>query len=301
MTVALMRAFLLATDHQRTPLYGDGAAVRRHLPYGVVQLSSGPRLGFCAQLRELSVDRYLLGNGRRVYNPVLMRFHSADRLSPFAHGGLNAYAYCLGDPVNLADPSGNAPLRMHGGGGLLIVNDELPGRGAGKYPFDDARAPSRGERGDSGSSIFDSLPGAASVITAASAVIKTADDVSQRMDPSVTSYSGLSKTKEMGYALAFWGGATGMVDKAIRDTASGPLDVSSKVLGIAGNVLANVESLAQIGERIVSGRVSGMAVTAVALYQVTGLRLLVTAASNQVRAGYEGLSGSGIGTPWMGL
>ncbi|EGH65727.1 hypothetical protein PSYAC_12586, partial [Pseudomonas syringae pv. actinidiae str. M302091] len=50
---------------------------------------------------------YLLGNGYRAFNPMLMRFNSPDSLSPFGEGGLNAYAYCAGDPVNRVDPSGH--------------------------------------------------------------------------------------------------------------------------------------------------------------------------------------------------
>jgi hypothetical protein len=49
----------------------------------------------------------LLGNGYRAYNPTLMRFHSPDSWSPFGGGGLNAYTYCVGDPVNFSDPTGH--------------------------------------------------------------------------------------------------------------------------------------------------------------------------------------------------
>lgn len=52
-------------------------------------------------------DLYLLGNGYRGYNPVLMRFQSPDSLSPFDEGGLNCYVYCVGDPINFSDPSGH--------------------------------------------------------------------------------------------------------------------------------------------------------------------------------------------------
>jgi len=41
----------------------------------------------------------MLGNGYRAYNPILKRFNSPDSLSPFGKGGLNAYSYCVGDPV----------------------------------------------------------------------------------------------------------------------------------------------------------------------------------------------------------
>lgn len=35
-----------------------------------------------------------------------MRFLSSDSLSPFERGGINAYAYCGGDPINRTDESG---------------------------------------------------------------------------------------------------------------------------------------------------------------------------------------------------
>jgi len=36
-----------------------------------------------------------------------MRFLSPDSLSPFRNRTLNAYAYCMGDPINRHDPSGH--------------------------------------------------------------------------------------------------------------------------------------------------------------------------------------------------
>ena len=64
-------------------------------------------LGFGGERIEPTTGCYLLGNGYRAFNPVLMRFHSPDSLSPMGLGGINCYAYCGGDPVNYADPSGH--------------------------------------------------------------------------------------------------------------------------------------------------------------------------------------------------
>ncbi|WP_248916106.1 RHS repeat-associated core domain-containing protein [Pseudomonas moorei] len=64
-------------------------------------------LGFNGQLREARLGWYLPGNGYRAYNTRLMRFHSPDSWSPFGRGGLNAYMYCVGDPVNRVDPTGH--------------------------------------------------------------------------------------------------------------------------------------------------------------------------------------------------
>jgi RHS repeat-associated protein len=53
---------------------------------------------------------YILGNGYRAYNASLMRFNSSDSMSPFSAGGMNAYAYCCGDPVNFQDPAGRSRI-----------------------------------------------------------------------------------------------------------------------------------------------------------------------------------------------
>ncbi|WP_353233083.1 RHS repeat-associated core domain-containing protein [Pseudomonas helleri] len=77
-------------------------------PYGYSRSldSTGALVGFNGELPEAITGHYLLGNGHRAYNPVLMRFNSPDSLSPFAKGGINAYAFCSGDPVNRQDPTG---------------------------------------------------------------------------------------------------------------------------------------------------------------------------------------------------
>lgn len=78
-------------------------------PYGVrhPQAVVSSLLGFNGAKPDTATGHYLLGNGYRGFNPVVMRFNSPDRLSPFERGGLNTYAYCLGDPINRQDPSGN--------------------------------------------------------------------------------------------------------------------------------------------------------------------------------------------------
>ncbi|WP_408005734.1 RHS repeat-associated core domain-containing protein [Pseudomonas carassii] len=66
-------------------------------------------VGFIGQKRE-ATGSYLLGNGYRAYAPSLMRFNAADNMSPFGAGGINAYAYCKGDPINRTDRSGHVSL-----------------------------------------------------------------------------------------------------------------------------------------------------------------------------------------------
>lgn len=47
----------------------------------------------------------------RYYDPVLARFISQDAIQPDLADpiSLNLYAYCLNDPVNMFDPSGEWP------------------------------------------------------------------------------------------------------------------------------------------------------------------------------------------------
>ncbi|WP_434573884.1 RHS repeat-associated core domain-containing protein [Pseudomonas sp. Z3-6] len=103
---------LLATDQQRSVLHALDATRPHPLaytPYGHRPAESGllSLLGFNGERPDPVTGHYLLGNGYRAFNPVLMRFNSPDSLSPFGGGGLNAYAYCVGDPINWSDPTGN--------------------------------------------------------------------------------------------------------------------------------------------------------------------------------------------------
>ena len=108
-------AQLLATNLQRSVLHtlsASGSHASGYGPYGYpcAQHAQQSLLGFNGELPDPVTGHYLLGNGYRAYNPVLMRFNSPDRLSPFGAGGINTYAYCKGDPVNRVDPSGRLPL-----------------------------------------------------------------------------------------------------------------------------------------------------------------------------------------------
>ncbi|MGY3175392.1 RHS repeat-associated protein [Pseudomonas sp. TE12234] len=104
---------LLATDLQRSVLHtlkpNHQAQPIAYAPYGHRRFISGwlSLMGFNGERPESLTGHYLLGNGYRAFNPVLMRFNSPDSWSPFGKGGLNAYAYCLGDPANKNDPTGH--------------------------------------------------------------------------------------------------------------------------------------------------------------------------------------------------
>lgn len=103
---------LLATDQQRSVLQtlaGTDTQPMAYTAYGHRPAESGlsSLLGFNGERPDPVTGHYLLGQGNRAFNPVLMRFNSPDELSPFGDGGINAYAYCGGDPVNRYDPSGN--------------------------------------------------------------------------------------------------------------------------------------------------------------------------------------------------
>lgn len=67
-------------------------------------------IAYAGQYRDPASAGYPLGNGYRLYLPSLMRFNRPDDLSPFGAGGVHAYAYCAGDPVNHTDPEGKYPI-----------------------------------------------------------------------------------------------------------------------------------------------------------------------------------------------
>ena len=118
----LTNSALLATDTQNSVLHAEDTAIA-YAPYGHREAVTGlPGLpGLNGEQPDPVTGHYLLGNGYRAYNPILMRFNSPDSLSPFGEGGLNAYAYCVGDPVNRSDPTGHFGWLM-GLTGLALVS-----------------------------------------------------------------------------------------------------------------------------------------------------------------------------------
>lgn len=103
---------IFTTNQQNTVLQAVTGGEQQHsqfTPYGHRSGNAGQDsvLGFNGELIDPVTGCYLLGNGYRAYNPVLMRFHSPDSMSPFGAGGINPYAYCVGDPINLTDPTGH--------------------------------------------------------------------------------------------------------------------------------------------------------------------------------------------------
>lgn len=105
---------LLATDLHRSVLntvtQGIAPQPNAYSPYGHRPALGGllSLLGFNGERPDPLTGHYLLGNGYRAFNPVLMRLNSPDSWSPFGKGGLNCYAYCSGDPINHMDPSGHS-------------------------------------------------------------------------------------------------------------------------------------------------------------------------------------------------
>lgn len=107
---------LLGCDQQGSVLQSvTGNQIQRsvYTPYGGSAVEGGLQslLGFNGEQPDPVTGCYLLGNGYRAYNPVLMRFHSPDTMSPFDSGGVNPYAYCVGDPVNMIDPTGHISFK----------------------------------------------------------------------------------------------------------------------------------------------------------------------------------------------
>ena len=108
----LVETSMLATDEMRSVLQVFGANLPYPTPYSPYghDPMRGSALRFNGEWKDSITGHYLLGNGYRAFNPVLMRFNSPDNMSPFGKGGVNPYGYCFGDPINYSDSSGHFGL-----------------------------------------------------------------------------------------------------------------------------------------------------------------------------------------------
>jgi len=69
--------------------------------------SGSTAMGFNGEFILDNMHLYLLGQGHRGFSTEMRRFIGPDNAeSPFARGGVNAFAYCVNDPVNRKDETG---------------------------------------------------------------------------------------------------------------------------------------------------------------------------------------------------
>ena len=127
---------LLSTNRQCSVLHSisrSNIITQAFTPFGHHHIQEGLTglPGFNGERPDPLTGHYHLGKGHRTYNPQLMRFNSPDQLSPFGAGGLNAYAYCVGDPVNRSDPSGRASVEDILIAGIAVIG--VLGGGVGLY------------------------------------------------------------------------------------------------------------------------------------------------------------------------
>ncbi|GAB1615051.1 RHS repeat-associated core domain-containing protein [Pseudomonas sp. NGC7] len=104
----LQQTMMLASDGMGSVIGESGTRSKSvaYSPYGF-QRGMESLIGFAGQMQSLLPIGYFLGNGYRFFDAVTNRFNSPDEFSPFGRGGVNAYVYCGGDPVNRTDPSGH--------------------------------------------------------------------------------------------------------------------------------------------------------------------------------------------------
>ena len=127
---------LLATNDKGSVLSVESEGDKEDHPYSAYGHDpSLPSLrtttGFNGEVFDIGSNCYLLGLGYRAYSPRLGRFVAADNWSPFGQGGLNAYCYCEGDPVNSSDQSGH--MRVYLANGQIMRTSKNAAISAGSW------------------------------------------------------------------------------------------------------------------------------------------------------------------------
>ena len=235
---------LLATDQQRSVLRVTdpaGPVQQVYTAYGHrrVDRGLGSLLGFNGEAVDPVTGHYLLGNGHRAFNPVLMRFNSPDRLSPFGRGGLNPYAYCLGDPVNLSDPAGqfaaiariltsfstlfNSVITLRPGIPFQVALDAL----ANGAVF---RSPLRHTVG-AVSAVSAGITGVAgAAVGVASTIIAAVNPTSTLLSPLANTSLGLVGGSAVGRLGSWWAARDAAVLPALRNLSGGSPAVARRVV-----------------------------------------------------------------------
>jgi len=104
------RITLLGCDSQGSIRLEAGESIRqrRYSAHGAEPVDDQHTpFGYAGQRRE-PLTEWNIPAGYRPYDPLLMCFLAPDSESPFGRGGINAYAYCAGDPINRIDPDGHS-------------------------------------------------------------------------------------------------------------------------------------------------------------------------------------------------
>jgi RHS repeat-associated protein len=133
----LKQTMMLASDGMGSVIGESGTRSKSvaYSPYGF-QRGMESLIGFAGQMQSLLPIGYFLGNGYRFFDVVTNRFNSPDEFSPFGRGGVNAYVYCGGDPVNCTDPSGHITYYRGLSSHFDWVDTHIRLNGPGKYYSD---------------------------------------------------------------------------------------------------------------------------------------------------------------------
>lgn len=227
-----VQSTLLATDLSHSVLLSLGVGGQpnsfAYTLYGYLPVAGGllSLLGFNGQRPDQLTGYYLLGNGYRAFNPVLMRFNSPDNLSPFGEGGVNAYAYCKGDPVNQEDSTGHMPffhtkLRApklkippnkskpvadkptHSSKqpkvGSASSGDNKPGSSSGASNANVLPISSSQPSGASPANVLQALPSAPSHLSAFISVVNNRERVLRQVPVDFVKYSRIRRVQDVGF------------------------------------------------------------------------------------------------------